>query len=92
MWRLETAEGVDGPYLYSTNNYVGRQTWEFDSDYGTPELREEADKARRDFWDNRRAVKPSSDLLWRIQVTELTNLPFYITYAIPSPAQNQYRF
>lgn len=75
MWRLKSAEGVDGPYLYSTNNYVGRQTWEFDPDYGTPELREAVDKARRDFWDNRRHVKPSSDLLWRLQVT--TDLSFF---------------
>ncbi|XP_057805582.1 beta-amyrin synthase 2-like isoform X2 [Salvia miltiorrhiza] len=67
MWRLKIAEGEDGPYLFSTNNYVGRQTWEFDPDYGTPELREEVHKARRHFWDNRRHVKPSSDLLCRIQ-------------------------
>ncbi|XP_073311807.1 beta-amyrin synthase-like isoform X3 [Primulina huaijiensis] len=67
MWRLKIAEGVDSPYLYSTNNYVGRQTWEFDTNYGTQELRQEAENARWQFWDNRNQVKPSSDLLWRIQ-------------------------
>ncbi|KAH6812041.1 Terpenoid cyclases family protein [Perilla frutescens var. frutescens] len=67
MWKLNIAQGVDGPHLYSTNNYVGRQTWEFDPDYGTPELREEVDKSRRDFWLNRHQVKPSSDILWRLQ-------------------------
>ncbi|KAL0398000.1 UNVERIFIED_CONTAM: Beta-amyrin synthase 1 [Sesamum calycinum] len=67
MWRLKIAEGVDGPYLYSTNNYVGRQIWEFDPNYGTPQLRQEVEKARQDFWANRYHVKPSSDLLWRLQ-------------------------
>ncbi|KAL3849159.1 hypothetical protein ACJIZ3_011041 [Penstemon smallii] len=67
MWRLKIAAGVDSPYLSSTNNYVGRQTWEFDPNYGSPEHREEVEKARRDFWDNRRNVKANGDLLWRIQ-------------------------
>ncbi|KAL8554125.1 hypothetical protein ACS0TY_002376 [Phlomoides rotata] len=67
MWRLKIGEGVEGPYLYSTNKYVGRQTWEFDPNYGTPELRQEVENARRHFWANRHRVKPDSDLLWRIQ-------------------------
>ncbi|KAK4476340.1 hypothetical protein RD792_015489 [Penstemon davidsonii] len=69
MWRLKIAQGVDSPYLYSTNNYVGRQIWEFDPNYdgSSTEHREEVEKARREFWDNRHTVKPSSDLLWRIQ-------------------------
>ncbi|GFP95109.1 beta-amyrin synthase 1 [Phtheirospermum japonicum] len=53
MWRLKIAEGVDSTHLYSTNNYVGRQIWEFDPNYGTPELREEVEKARQEFWANR---------------------------------------
>ncbi|KAL3624985.1 myb-like DNA-binding protein bas1 [Castilleja foliolosa] len=69
MWRLKIGEGVDSPYLYSTNNYLGRQIWEFDPNYGTPELREEVDKARQGFWANRNMVKSNSNLLWRIQVT-----------------------
>ncbi|GFP95107.1 beta-amyrin synthase 2 [Phtheirospermum japonicum] len=67
MWRLKIAKGVNSSYLYSTNGYVGRQTWEFDPDYGTPELRKEVEKARQDFWANRHRVKPNSDLLWRAQ-------------------------
>ncbi|KAA8541513.1 hypothetical protein F0562_022665 [Nyssa sinensis] len=67
MWRLKTAEGGNDPYLYSTNNYVGRQTWEFDPDYGTPEERAEVEQARLHFWNNRSHVKPSADLLWRMQ-------------------------
>ncbi|GLT26415.1 hypothetical protein SLA2020_014820 [Shorea laevis] len=67
MWKLKVGEGVDGPYLYSTNNYVGRQTWEFDPDAGTPEERAQVEEARQNFYRNRRLVKPCGDLLWRLQ-------------------------
>ncbi|RVW62849.1 Beta-Amyrin Synthase 2 [Vitis vinifera] len=68
MWRLKVADGGNDPYIYSTNNFVGRQIWEFDPDYGTPEERNEVEAARENFWKNRYQVKPSSDLLWRMQV------------------------
>ncbi|KAL6335586.1 hypothetical protein AAG906_030716 [Vitis piasezkii] len=32
-------DGGNDPYIYNTNNFVGRQIWEFDADYGTPEER-----------------------------------------------------
>ncbi|KAM3216265.1 hypothetical protein P3L10_025706 [Capsicum annuum] len=67
MWKLKIAKGEDGPYLYSTNNYVGRQIWEFDPSAGTIEERAEIEEARQQFWNNRYKVKPSSDLLWRMQ-------------------------
>ncbi|XP_034695903.1 beta-amyrin synthase 1-like [Vitis riparia] len=67
MWRLKVADGGNDPYIYSTNNFVGRQIWEFDPDYGTPEERNEVEAARENFWKNRYQVKPSSDLLWRMQ-------------------------
>ncbi|GKB88442.1 beta-amyrin synthase [Tanacetum coccineum] len=41
MWRLKIADGSNNPYLYSTNNFIGRQTWEFDPNYGTQEERDE---------------------------------------------------
>ncbi|KVH95176.1 Squalene cyclase [Cynara cardunculus var. scolymus] len=69
MWRLKIAEGGNDPYLYSTNNFVGRQIWEFDPNYGTPDERDEVEKARLDFWNHRHQVKPSSDVLWRMQVS-----------------------
>lgn len=75
MWKLKIAEGQDGPYLYSTNNYVGRQTWEFDPNAGTQEERKEIEEARQQFWNNRYKVKPSGDLLWRMQV----NSPIFIS-------------
>lgn len=68
MWKLKIAEGGNDPYLYSTNNYVGRQTWEFEPDGGTPEERAKVEEARLHFWNNRYHVKPSADLLWRFQV------------------------
>ncbi|GJW66275.1 beta-amyrin synthase, partial [Tanacetum coccineum] len=67
MWRLKIAKGGNDPYLYSTNNYVGRQTWEFDLNYGTPEEHAEVEQARADFWNHRHNVKASSDVLWRMQ-------------------------
>ncbi|KMS97132.1 hypothetical protein BVRB_7g177970 [Beta vulgaris subsp. vulgaris] len=67
MCRLKVGEGANDPYLYSTNNFVGRQTWEFDPNYGTPEAIEEVEQARRNFYNNRFKVKPCGDLLWRLQ-------------------------
>ncbi|KAL3743704.1 hypothetical protein ACJRO7_018900 [Eucalyptus globulus] len=67
MWRLKIAQGGNSPYIYSTNEYVGRQIWEFDPDAGTSEERAEVEHARLHFHDNRFEVKPSGDLLWRMQ-------------------------
>ncbi|KAL6335625.1 hypothetical protein AAG906_030763 [Vitis piasezkii] len=63
MWRLKIADGGNDPHIFSTNNFVGRQVWEFDPDYGTPEEPAEVEAARENFWKNRFRVKPSSDLL-----------------------------
>ena len=68
MWRLKIGEGRDDPYLYSTNNFAGRQTWEFDPEAGTLEERAEVEEARQNFTKNRRQVRANSDLLWRMQV------------------------
>ncbi|XP_021906242.1 beta-amyrin synthase-like [Carica papaya] len=67
MWRLKIAKGEKEPYLYSVNNFVGRQTWEFDPNAGTPQERQEVDQARQNFYNNRFYRKPSADLLWRMQ-------------------------
>ncbi|KAL6335570.1 hypothetical protein AAG906_030700 [Vitis piasezkii] len=79
MWRLKVADGGNDPYIDSTNNFVGRQIWEFDPDYGTPDERAEVEAARENFWKNRFQVKLSSDLLWRMQFARenpcVTNLP-----------------
>ncbi|KAM7503308.1 hypothetical protein LguiB_002212 [Lonicera macranthoides] len=70
MWKLKIGEGGNDRYLYSTNNFVGRQTWEFEPDSGTLEERAKVEEARLHFWNNRYHVKPSSDLLWRFQFIE----------------------
>ncbi|RVW89950.1 Beta-Amyrin Synthase 2 [Vitis vinifera] len=67
MWKLKVAEG-HGPWLYSLNNYVGRQIWEFDPEAGTPEEREEVRKVQENFTKNRFRYKPNGDLLMRMQV------------------------
>ncbi|MFQ6644242.1 hypothetical protein Gotur_018567 [Gossypium turneri] len=53
MWRLKIGEGSNDPYLYSTNNFLGRQTWEFDPNAGTAEERAEVEEARLNFYNNR---------------------------------------
>ncbi|RVW69142.1 Cycloartenol synthase 2 [Vitis vinifera] len=66
MWKLKIAEG-GSPWLRTTNNHVGRQVWEFDPDLGSPEQREEIERARETFSKHRFEKKHSADLIMRIQ-------------------------
>ncbi|TYG66082.1 hypothetical protein ES288_D06G238700v1 [Gossypium darwinii] len=50
-----------------TNNFLGRQTWEFDPNAGIAEERAKVKEARLNFYNNRYNVQPSSDLLWQMQ-------------------------
>ncbi|KAF2558226.1 hypothetical protein F2Q68_00017135 [Brassica cretica] len=69
MWRLRIgAAAKDDHHLFSTNNYVGRQTWEFDAEAGSPAEFAGMEQARRNFSLNRSRFKTSGDLLWRIQI------------------------
>lgn len=68
MWKLKIAQGGNDPYIFSTNDFVGRQVWEFIPDAGTPEELAQVEAVRANFYKNRFLVKPSSDLLWRMQV------------------------
>ncbi|KAM3749858.1 hypothetical protein ACB098_05G217500 [Castanea mollissima] len=63
MWKLKIGEGKNDPYLFSTNNFAGRQTWEFDPEAGTPEERAEVEEARQNFHNNRRQFPACGDLL-----------------------------
>ncbi|CAA0395334.1 unnamed protein product [Arabidopsis thaliana] len=68
MWRLRIgAKAKDNTHLFTTNNYVGRQIWEFDANAGSPEELAEVEEARRNFSNNRSRFKASADLLWRMQ-------------------------
>ncbi|KAI3888389.1 hypothetical protein MKW92_006705, partial [Papaver armeniacum] len=69
MWKLKVGY-TDGPFsrwLSSTNNFAGRQTWEFDPDAGTTEDRAEVEKARAEFYENRFQVQAAGDVLLRLQ-------------------------
>jgi len=71
MWRLKIGEGADNPHLFSTNNFVGRQAWEFDAEAGTDEERAEVEAARQDFYRNRFKFRACGDRIWRFQVTNV---------------------
>ncbi|CAK9308724.1 unnamed protein product [Citrullus colocynthis] len=70
MWRLKLGKGENEDYLFSTNNFIGRQTWEFDPHAGTDEERAQVEEARQNFYKKRNHVQCSSDLLWRFQFLE----------------------
>ncbi|MCI52578.1 beta-amyrin synthase, partial [Trifolium medium] len=53
MWKLKIANGGSDPYIFSTNNFVGRQTWEYDPKAGTPEERAQVEEACCNFYNNR---------------------------------------
>ncbi|KAJ4844510.1 hypothetical protein Tsubulata_006352 [Turnera subulata] len=72
MWRLKIAEGGNNPYLYTTNNFAGRQIWQYDPN-ATPEELAEVEEARRNFTKNRNKVRPNGDLLWQLQILREKN-------------------
>ncbi|KAL8481172.1 hypothetical protein ACS0TY_027629 [Phlomoides rotata] len=68
MWKLKIGEGQN-PYLYSTNNFVGRQIWEFHPNAGTPEEHQAFNAAREEWKQNRmKGYRCSADLFMRIQL------------------------
>lgn len=68
MWRLKIGDGGKDPNIFSLNNFVGRQTWEFDPNAGTPQDIAQVEHARQHFYDNRFKFKACGDLLCRFQV------------------------
>ncbi|XP_072953251.1 cycloartenol synthase-like [Typha angustifolia] len=66
MWRLKIAEG-GGPWLRTTNNYMGRQVWEFDPNSGTADEIAAVEQAREAFRLHRFQMKQNADLIMRMQ-------------------------
>ncbi|KAI3859594.1 hypothetical protein MKX03_007613 [Papaver bracteatum] len=69
MWKLNVSsdQGPFSQWLSTTNNFAGRQTWEFDPDAGTLEDKAEVEKARQEYYENRYKVKTSGDVILRLQ-------------------------
>ncbi|KAG6621483.1 hypothetical protein I3842_Q025200 [Carya illinoinensis] len=66
MWKLKIAEG--GPGLFTTNNFIGREHWEFDLDAGTLEELAEIERVREEYKKNQFKSKQNYDLLMRMQL------------------------
>nr|WRO65027.1 beta-amyrin synthase [Neoalsomitra integrifoliola] len=73
MWRLKLGEGGNDPYLFTTNNFIGRQTWQFDLNANANDSTPQVEAARNNFYQNRYNFSPSADLLWRFQFLEEKN-------------------
>ncbi|XP_065879219.1 beta-amyrin synthase 1-like [Euphorbia lathyris] len=77
MWKLEIGKGDDSPFLFSTNNFVGRQVWKFHENVGTPDELQLIQTARDHFTRNRFQVKASSDLFKNLQLIKENQIDVY---------------
>ncbi|WCJ37176.1 Lupeol synthase [Euphorbia peplus] len=74
MWKLKIADGAGNPYLFSTNNFTGRQTWQFEPDAAPdPDELVEIEQARLNFYNNRYNVKCCANLMWQFQALREKN-------------------
>ncbi|MBA0695513.1 hypothetical protein Goari_002137, partial [Gossypium aridum] len=79
MWKLEIAEG-NGPWLLSTNNFVGRQIWKFDNEASPVSNGQGAQTQyfHPNFNSHRHRVRPSSDRLKNFQLIKESNVDLSI--------------
>ncbi|WCJ39157.1 Lupeol synthase [Euphorbia peplus] len=69
MWKLEIGNDKDeNPFLFSTNNFMGRHVWRFHKDLGTPQELQQIQTAQQNFTANRFEVKASSDVFKNLQL------------------------
>ncbi|XP_010520562.1 PREDICTED: lanosterol synthase isoform X2 [Tarenaya hassleriana] len=66
MWRVKLSEGEEEEE--SVNGNLGRQFWEFDERFGSPQDIKHISELRRNFTIGRFRSKHSSDLLFRFQM------------------------
>lgn len=71
-------KGENESYLFSSNNFVGRQTWVFKANEGTHQEQAQIEEARLSYYQNRLNVPCSSDFLWQFQVLHLFSLLYKI--------------
>uniref|UniRef100_A0A0D3HKM7 Uncharacterized protein n=1 Tax=Oryza barthii TaxID=65489 RepID=A0A0D3HKM7_9ORYZ len=62
MWKLKFGEGASNPLLRSSNGFLGRETWEFDPNGGSPEEHAVVERLRRDFTRNRFTQKDKHEV------------------------------
>ncbi|KHN29174.1 Beta-amyrin synthase [Glycine soja] len=67
MWRLKIANGGKDPYIFSTNNFLGWEIWEFDPEACIEEQKAEVEAARENFYDNLFNFRACGDRLWWFQ-------------------------
>ncbi|KAG4948717.1 hypothetical protein JHK86_041956 [Glycine max] len=79
MWRLKIGDGGKNPYIFSTNNFLGRETWEFDPETSTIEERTQVKAACENFYKNRFKTRACGDRLWRFQFLREKNFRQTIT-------------
>ncbi|KAB2060807.1 hypothetical protein ES319_A10G044200v1 [Gossypium barbadense] len=79
MWKLEIAEG-NGPWLLSTNNFVGRQIWKFDNEASSISKGQgtQTQYFQPNFNSHRHRVRPSSDMLKNFQLIKENNVDLSI--------------
>lgn len=71
MWKFVSASTSNShPQLVSLNKNQGRQTWEFDPDGGTPELKAKVEELRAGFTATKDKQKHSADELLRLQIAD----------------------
>ncbi|XP_065878399.1 beta-amyrin synthase-like [Euphorbia lathyris] len=82
MWKLEVATGNEDPLLFSTNNFLGRQVWDFHPNLGTADQLQQIQTARDNYTRNRFQVKASSDVFKNLQLIKENQIDLFSIAAV----------